>query len=107
LVRKGRLAEATEHFRQAVEKRPQEAGMLYNLGNTLLLQGEPEIAVDYLAGAVDARPEFAQAHTALGYALTLLGKPELAAEHFKKAIRIDSSHGAAEKIQTAPPRPAQ
>lgn len=92
-----RNAEATEHFRQAVQKSPKEAGMLYNFGNALLFQGQPEAAADYLAAAVDARPKFAEAHYALGYALTLLGKPEMAAGHFKEAIRINPSYAAAIK----------
>ena len=74
-------ADAIKHFRKAALLRPNNAVAHYNLGNTLLVNGDTELGIKSLRTAVKLDPRYAQAWWNLGRGLTFDGQfePALAA----------------------------
>jgi tetratricopeptide (TPR) repeat protein len=84
-----RLSEASQDFRRALELDPANAQARYNLGTTLMLEGELDEGIEQLRQAIRLKPAHVWAHTNLGTALTLRGNPTAAVEHFRRAIELD------------------
>jgi tetratricopeptide (TPR) repeat protein len=88
LIRRGKLAEAIEHFQQALRIRP-DADAYNNLGVVLIQQGRPAEAIEHFQQAVRIQPDNADAHNNLGVLLGQQGKgtPAEVIEHFQQAVR--------------------
>jgi tetratricopeptide (TPR) repeat protein len=84
----GRLAEAIEHGRRAVEIDPGLVTARYNLGQALARQGDLEAAGRELAEALRLRPDDADILDALGLVLMAQGQGLEAATRFRQALRI-------------------
>src|SRR3989475_864803 len=95
LARQGRLAKASEHYRQALEIRPDYAPAHNNLGAALAQQGRLAEAIEHYQQALHSKPDSADAHTNWGLALTQQGKPAEAIDHYRQALQIKPDHAVA------------
>src|SRR5438876_4968226 len=87
LARQGRLAKASEHYRQALEIRPDYAPAHNNLGAALAQQGRLAEAIEHFRQALRLEPNFAAAHYNLGMALARQGSVAEASAHYRQAVR--------------------
>src|SRR2546427_12466482 len=97
LDRQAKLAEAIEHYRQALRIKPDYAEAHNNVGHALDGQGKPAEAIEHFQQASRIKPENAEAHDNWGLALAQQGKPAEAIEHFRQALRIQPEHAEAHK----------
>src|SRR5437867_1557243 len=82
------LAEAIDHWRQALRMMPDYARAHTNWGAALGRQGKPAEAIDHYRQALRIKPGDALAHTNWGVELAQQGKLAEAIEHFQEALRI-------------------
>src|SRR5436309_458104 len=80
-----KLAEAIEHYRQALDINPEHASAHYNLGNVLAQQGMLAEASEHHRQALRLKPDYADAHNNLGKALAQQGKLAEVVEHSRRA----------------------
>src|SRR5438309_2591682 len=66
LDRQGKLAEAIEHYRQALRIKPDYAEAHNNVGHALAQQLKPVEAIDHFQQALRMKPDHAEAHNNLG-----------------------------------------
>src|SRR3989442_893451 len=90
-----KLAEAIEHYRQALDINPEHASAHYNLGNVLAQQGKLAEASNLYRQALKINPEYAEAHNNWGVARAQQGKPAEAVEHFRQALDIKPDYAEA------------
>ena len=90
----GHVDEAIDHYRRALEFKPDHAPALNNLGAALASKGDVNQAIDNYERAITIVPDYASAHYNLANALLRTGHPEKAAEHLKTALQ--SAPGSAE-----------
>jgi tetratricopeptide (TPR) repeat protein len=95
LAEQGKRAEAIEHYRRALEIRPDFADALTNWGAVLAQQGKLAPAIEHLQHALRLRPDSAEAHTNLGGALAVQGKLAEAIEHLQHALRLEPDYAPA------------
>jgi tetratricopeptide (TPR) repeat protein len=88
LAARGRLGEAIDQYRKALEIEPGYALAHNNLGLALARSGRVEEAIDQYRDALKLKSDFAQAHYNLGVALADHGSPDEAIEHFQKALGL-------------------
>jgi tetratricopeptide (TPR) repeat protein len=92
---KGRVDEAIEHFRKALELDPKFVSAHADLGDALFHQGRLDEAVAAYRRAIQLDPTDANTHTLLGIALLFKGQPGDAIEAHRQAIAIDPKYGKA------------
>src|SRR5438552_756807 len=80
-----KLAEAIEHYRQALHINPEHASAHYNLANVLAQQGMLAEASEHHRQALRLKPDYADAHNNLGLALAQQGKLAEVVEHSRRA----------------------
>src|SRR2546422_515638 len=83
-----KLAEAIEHYRQALDIDPEHASAHYNLGNVLAQQGKLAEASEHHRQALRLKPDYADAHNNLGNVLAQQGKLAEASEQYQRALQI-------------------
>jgi tetratricopeptide (TPR) repeat protein len=84
----GSTDEAIEHYRAALELRPDYAEAHNNLGVAYESRGDVDDAIRHYEAAVRLSPSFAAAHNNLGNAYALRGIPEKALAHYRIAVRL-------------------
>jgi len=89
LARKGRLNDAIDHFRQAIELRPDFPDAHYNLGTALFQKEDLDGAITEWQTTLSIHPYDAGAHTSLGNALVQKGLLREAVDHYEKALQSD------------------
>jgi protein O-GlcNAc transferase len=89
LHRQGRLRDAEEFCRRALERQPREFAALHLLGALRLQQDQPEEAIKLIAAALELEPGSAVAHANYGLALAALRRPEEALASYAEALRIN------------------
>lgn len=89
LAEAGRLEEAAEHYRRALEIQPGYVDAAANLGDVLARLGRAPDALDRLRRAVAASPDNAYFHDQLGRALAAAGQIDEALTHFRKAVALN------------------
>lgn len=95
LVREGRIAEAGQLFRSAVETNSESAEAWENLGRFLVDHGSRDNlseAVEALERALELEPWLAEAAYSLGVARVLQGRFEQAREALERATESDREH---------------
>ena len=83
-----KLAEAIEHYRQALDIDPEHASAHYNLGNVLAQQGKLAEASEHHRQALRLKPDYADAHNNLGNVLAQQGMLAEASEQYQRALQI-------------------
>lgn len=89
LKEQGDLAAANEHFRAAIDLKPDYLPALLNQGDVWRDRGDVEKAAKSFRLAVNYHDDEALAHNALGHALIVLGDLDEAAVHLQRAIELE------------------
>jgi tetratricopeptide (TPR) repeat protein len=92
LEKKGRTAEAIDHYIQALCIKPDYAEAHHNLGLALDKQGRTAEAIEHYLQALRIKPNYVDAHNNLAIALFHKGNIEESIAHFRKALRINPDH---------------
>jgi protein O-mannosyl-transferase len=95
LLEQGRLDEAIDHFRNAIEIKPDEASAHTNLGNALLLKKDLDQAVAEYQKALEFAPRDSGAHYNLANALLALGQTDEAVTEYQEALTINPNNADA------------
>ena len=91
----GRLAEAENIYRQALQLEPDHLDSLHLLGNLLKIEGRPQEAVELLERLIARDPGRAEAHYHLAGARQACGRLEAALRGYDKAIELKRDFTAA------------
>jgi tetratricopeptide (TPR) repeat protein len=96
LFERGKIEEATNHYRDALQVNPRHAKAHNNLANALVNQGKLDEAIVHYREALGIDPAYARAHYNL--ANTLVGRRRLeeAIYHFREAVRNDPNYAKAQ-----------
>ncbi len=97
LRERGRLAEAAQHYEEALRFDPNYAAAHTNLGPILAQQGRLDDAIAHYVAALRIKPDLAEAHNNLGMLLAERGNIEEAIPHFQEAVRIKPAMEAARR----------
>ncbi len=95
LMKQGRLADARQQFRHAIDLNPNRAETIYGLACLDYQSGLPVLAEQGLRRALVLRPDFAEAHYELGVVLIARGALFDGIAQFRKSIRIRPHFGDA------------
>jgi Flp pilus assembly protein TadD len=96
LASSGRTDEAIEHYRKALEIKPDYVDAHNNLGIALASGGRIGEAIEHYQKALEISPDYALAQNNLGIALANRGQIDEAIEHFRKALEIDPDYADAQ-----------
>lgn len=88
-LRAGRGAEASEAYREALDRAPDDLGSRDGLGAALLLEGKAAEALPCFELVLRAAPRAAAVHARRGRALEMLGRREDAAAAFRTALELE------------------
>ena len=88
----GRTAEATEHFRRALEIDPDSAPYRTDLGNALAAVGDLERALAEFETVLTRHPDYLPALASLGRAQTRLGLRDDAADTYQRLLDLEDEH---------------
>jgi len=88
LNRRGRPAEALEHFQEALKYGPNNPQAMNNLGLALVQSHQLPQAIETFEEAVRRVPDFADAQNNLANALAAADRLEEAVGHYRQALRI-------------------
>jgi tetratricopeptide (TPR) repeat protein len=88
LQSQGKVSEAVNHYRQAIQIDPEYAEAHNNLGNMLADEGKYNEAMKHFNEALRIRPKYAEAHNNLGVLLKSQGKFNEATGHFNEALKL-------------------
>ena len=91
----GKLTEASEHYRRALQITPEYASAHNNWGAALAQQGKLAEASEHFRQALRIDPAFANARYALGMAFAQQGKLAEAVDHYRQALQIKPDHADA------------
>jgi Flp pilus assembly protein TadD len=84
----GRLAQAEELYRQALQLDPRQLDALHLLGVVSHQLGRSDRAIELLSEALRLKPDFAEAHGTLGIVLKRQGRLEEALASYRQALRL-------------------
>jgi tetratricopeptide (TPR) repeat protein len=85
----GRIDEAMEHYRAAIELNPKHYRAHNNLGLALAARGDLSEATEHYLAALEAKPDFAEAYNNLAVALADHGDYERAVVHLRRAVELE------------------
>jgi tetratricopeptide (TPR) repeat protein len=88
LAEQGRLGEAIEHYREAINIKPDDAVVHFNLAVALGRQGRLDEAIVHYRKGMETKSDDADAHYLLGTALQSQGKIDEAIAEYQKAVEI-------------------
>src|SRR5437667_324313 len=86
-----KLAEAIEHYQQALHIKPDSAEAHNNWGLALANRGQYAEAIEHYRQALQIKPDAAEVHTNWGNVLAQEGKLAEAVEHYQRSLQIDPS----------------
>jgi tetratricopeptide (TPR) repeat protein len=95
LSEQGKSDAAIDHYRRAVELRPDYAEAHYNLGRLLVEKGHLEDAIAHYEKAAAINPRDAEAQNNLGVTLFGIGRADEAIAHYQKAIQMQPDYAEA------------
>jgi len=85
----GKVGEAIDQYKQAVQIKPDASEPHLNLGVALDKMGRGQEAIGQYEEALRIRPDYVKAHYNLGLALWHAGQLQGAIGHYEQALRID------------------
>jgi protein O-GlcNAc transferase len=88
----GRIAEAEQGVRQALQVDPNHVDSLHLLGVIAGYAGQPQVSLSLFERALALSPDFASAHANRGVALLTLGRREDATGSLRRAVELDPKH---------------
>ncbi len=88
LGRLGRLDEAAEHYRKALEIQPDYVDASNNLGIVLARLGRLDEAMAHYEAVLKVHPRVAEAHYNFAFALACRGRLDEAIAHYRKGLEI-------------------
>jgi tetratricopeptide (TPR) repeat protein len=88
LARLGGQQEAMEHWKRALQIKPDYAEVHNNMGVVLMKAGKLEEAMEHWEQAIRIDPDYADPHDNLGNALLARGWLDDAIRHYEQALRI-------------------
>lgn len=91
----GRLAEATQSYREILSREPDNAVALHFLGVIRRQEGDAGQAIDLIGKAIALQPGYAEAHNNLGTALNDQGRLEEAAAAHRRALELKPDYAQA------------
>jgi protein O-mannosyl-transferase len=86
----GRMDQAFERYKHAVEIRPRYVEAHINLGNMYMVKNQIDEAVKHYRTAIEIRPDYILGYVNLGAALTVRGDLPGAEEALRKALQLDA-----------------
>jgi Flp pilus assembly protein TadD len=92
LRRQGKIEEALDQYRRAIEIEPTSFKAHYNVANVLSDQQRTPEALEHYQEAVRLDPEFVPARYNLANALLAVGRPEQALSEYRETVRLDAQH---------------
>jgi tetratricopeptide (TPR) repeat protein len=95
LLQKGRVDEALDHLRKALEIEPDLADAYVSLGNALVQKGRTDEAIAQYRRALELQPGLVKAHTNLGVAYQQAGRTDEAIAQYQQALDLDPGLAAA------------
>ena len=95
LMDSGRLPEAAEKFREAIETWPDLGDAHFNLGVVYHSLGQPDSAEASFRRTLEADPSYANAHYNLGIIYDRAGDLDRAEVEYRDAVRLDPLHARA------------
>ncbi len=95
LAAQGRIDEATQHYRQALELNPRDVGAHSNFGSALAARGQAAEAIAHYQQALAANPAHGPTHNNLANVLSDLDRTEEAMAHYKQALAINPNYAEA------------
>jgi protein O-mannosyl-transferase len=95
LSEQGEADQAIDHYRRAVDLRPDYAEAHYNLGRLLAEQGRLDDAIGHYERAAAINPADAEAQNNLGVTLFGIGRADDAIAHYRKALEIRPDYAEA------------
>lgn len=93
--------EAQKRFEKFLEKSPDDASALTDLGSTLLFQDRIDLAIEQYATAIAKDPKFMQAQFNMGIALEKAGRTPEAIASLQKAFALAESPDQKQHIENA------
>ncbi len=91
LIEEGRIDEAIEHTRRAIEIKEDYLKGQNGMGYALLQKGQPAEAIPYLLRAIEIEPKCYQAHVNLAIAYRQTGQFQKALKHFHITLQNEPS----------------
>ena len=88
LLRRDKLDEAAEHYREALRISPRHPRAHYNLAYVLQIEGKIDQAISHYRQCIEINPEDSDAHNNLALALVSRGSRLEAIEHYRRALKI-------------------
>jgi len=92
LYSQGRLAEASEHYREAIRSSPNDVQSLNGLGVALALQGHRAEAIALYERALTYQSDYIPARNGLGIALQEEGRLDEAVAQYQEALRLNPAY---------------
>ena len=92
LIKEGRVDEATEHCRKALEAHPNYADAHTNMGHIFASKHEWAEASAAYEAAIQAQPTYAKAHNSLAVTLAALGKTNEAIGELHEALGLNPDY---------------
>ena len=95
LDQEGRLDEALDYYRQAIEIEPRNPDPVNNIGVALVAKKQYAEAIPYFQRALKAEPGFYEAHNNIGKALEELGRLDEAISEYRLVLEKKPGHVSA------------
>jgi tetratricopeptide (TPR) repeat protein len=89
LFKQGRVEEAIQHLRSALEIQPDSAEAHVNLGIALVKQGDLDGAIAHFQRCAEIQPNLVKPHYNMGNALFRLGRLDEAIVQYRKTLEIE------------------
>jgi tetratricopeptide (TPR) repeat protein len=86
---KGRLEEAIQAYKYAIEIHPKSAKAYHSMGNVLIKQGQTQEAISSFRKAIEIQPDLSSSHYRLGEILRGQNSLDEAIESYQAAIDLD------------------
>jgi Flp pilus assembly protein TadD len=88
LFKEGKIDDAINQYREALQLEPENSEARYNLGAALAAEGRTDDAIRNFQKAIQLNPGYAAAHANFGAALSSEGRLGEAISQFREAVRL-------------------